>query len=127
MEESARLDKLENAIRKTQDSMLLMGKDMHQINQSVSSVAKSMEALVKVQQDVRIMEERNETRHQQLREADRLLHKRIDALASLSTKASNGDRAYSILVQIGKWTGAGVVILMLGLLVFLIELKGYIG
>lgn len=80
MEESARLDKLENAIRKTQDSMLLMGKDMHQINQSVSSVANSMEALVKVQQDVRIMEERNETRHQQLREADTLLHKRVDKI-----------------------------------------------
>lgn len=124
MPEVERLDKLENALRKTQDSMLLMSKDVHQMNQSISSMANSMELLAKVQQDVRIMEERNESRHIQLKEADKVLHKRIDSVSDLEAKANNGNRAYNIMVQIAKWFGAGVATLILGLLVFLIQHQG---
>jgi len=128
MAETERLDKLENAIRNTQDSMLLMSKDVHQMNQSISSMAHSMELLAKVQQDVRVMEERNEARHHQLKEADKLIHTRIDSLHNLKTelllKANNGDRAYSIIVQIARWFGGGIAALLLGLLVFLIQHQG---
>ena len=124
MPETARLDKLEDAIRKTQDSMLLMSKDVHQMNQSISSMAHSMELLAKVQQDIRVMEERNESRYIQLKEADKVLHKRIDSISDLEAKANNGNRAYNILVQIAKWFGASVATVIFGLIIFLIQLKG---
>ncbi|MFA7597791.1 MAG: hypothetical protein WCX83_00210 [Candidatus Cloacimonas sp.] len=128
MLETARLDKLEDAIRKTQDSMLLMSKDVHQMNQSISSMANSIELLAKVQQDVRVMEERNESRHLQLKEADKLIHTRIDALHTqksiIEVRANNGDRAYTIMVQIAKWVGASVATVIVGLIIFLIQLKG---
>lgn len=128
MPETARLDKLEDAIRKTQDSMLLMSKDVHQMNQSIGSMAQSLELLAKVQQDVRIMEVRNENRHIQLKESDTLLHSRIDSLQAtkkdIEAKAEDGKRAYDILVQIAKWVGASVVTVVIGLIIFLIQLKG---
>ena len=80
MPETARLDKLEDSLRKTQDSMLLMSKDVHQMNMSINSIAKSIEVLVHIQQDLRVIEERNEQRHLQLKEADKVIHKRIDNL-----------------------------------------------
>ena len=83
MPETARLDKLEDSLRKTQDSMLLMSKDVHQMNMSINSIAKSIEALVHIQQDLRVIEERNEQRHLQLKEADKVIHKRIDNLQAV--------------------------------------------
>jgi hypothetical protein len=83
MPETARLDKLEDSLRKTQDSMLLMSKDVHQMNMSINSIAKSIEVLVHIQQDLRVIEERNEQRHLQLKEADKVIHKRIDNLQAV--------------------------------------------
>ena len=83
MPETARLDKLEDSLRKTQDSMLLMSKDVHQMNMSINSIAKSIEALVHIQQDLRVIDERNEQRHLQLKEADKVIHKRIDNLQAV--------------------------------------------
>ena len=80
MPETARLDKLEDSLRKTQDSMLLMSKDVHQMNMSINSIAKSIEVLVHIQQDLRVIEERNEQRHLQLKEADKVIHRRLDNL-----------------------------------------------
>ena len=83
MPETARLDKLEDSLRKTQDSMLLMSKDVHQMNMSINSIDKSIEVLVHIQQDLRVIEERNEQRHLQLKEADKVIHKRIDNLQAV--------------------------------------------
>ena len=80
MPETARLDKLEDSLRKTQDSMLLMSKDVHQMNMSINSIAKSIEVLVHIQQDLRVIDERNEQRHLQLKEADKVIHRRLDNL-----------------------------------------------
>ena len=128
MPETTRLDKLESSLRKTQDSMLLMSKDVHQMNQSINSIAESIEALVHIQQDLKVIDERNEQRHLQLKEADKVIHNRIDDLHNakkeLETKANNGDRAYTILIQIAKWFGASMATLTVGLIVFLIQFKG---
>ena len=83
MPETARLDKLEDSLRKTQDSMLLMSKDVHQMNMSINSIAKSIEALVHIQQDLRVIDERNEQRHLQLKEADKVIHRRLDNLQAV--------------------------------------------
>ena len=66
--EDKRLDNLEEGLRKTQDSMLLMSKDIHSMNLSITSIASSMETLVKVQQDMKVMEERVEIRHREYKE-----------------------------------------------------------
>ena len=128
MPETTRLDKLESSLRKTQDSMLLMSKDVHQMNQSINSIAKSIDALAHILQDLKVIDERNEQRHLQLKEADKVIHKRIDDLHNakkeLETKANNGDRAYRILVQIAKWFGASMATITVGLIVFLIQFKG---
>lgn len=76
--EEDRLDRLEIGLRKTQDSILLMGKDIHSLTVSTQSIADSINALVKIEQNQVLMEERCETRHSQLKEADKLLSKRIE-------------------------------------------------
>ena len=128
MEKEDRLDRLEVGLRKIQDSYLIMSKDLHSMNESVKSIAHSLETLVVVQQDMKVMSEREENRHNQLKEADKVIHKRIDDLAEkrkeIETKADNGNRAYKILVQIAKWFGVAIVTLFVGLMVFLIQLKG---
>jgi hypothetical protein len=124
----SRIDKIEDALRKTQDSMLLMGKDVHSMNLSITSIAKSMETLVELQQNMKLMEERAETRHQQLKDADKTIHIRLDSLHSrisdAAGKADNGERAYSILVSIAKWLGASAVTVLVGLFVYVIQLQG---
>lgn len=101
--ETARLDKLEDSLRKTQDSMLLMSKDVHQMNSSVESIAHSIRALVKIQQDLKILEERNEQRHIQLKEADKAIHNRIDGLETIiddgiKPKTLKGILSFSIVI-----------------------------
>ena len=127
-DEVNRLDRLESGLRETQDTILLMSKDMHSMNTSIQSIAESMKVLVEVRQDIALINERSESRHLQLKTADELLHSRIDKLrddtSGVSKNAENGNRAYKILVQIAKWLGAGVVTLFLGLVIFLIQLKG---
>lgn len=78
--EANRLDRLESGLRSTQDSILIMGKDIHSLTVSTQSIADSMSVLVKIEQNQAVMEERWETRHVQLKEADKLLHERVDDL-----------------------------------------------
>ena len=85
MTEDERLERLEEGLRTTQNSILLMSKDMHQMNTSITSIASSMKTLVEVQRDLRVMEERNENRHIQLKEKD----KDIDARLQSSEKIIN--------------------------------------
>lgn len=80
--EEDRLDKLETAVRSTQDSILLMGKDIHTLTQTMQSIANSMDALVTLQQDIKLADQRNENRHDQLKDADKTIHMRLDGLSS---------------------------------------------
>ncbi len=125
MQDELRLGRLEDGLRQTQDSILLMGKDIHQMNLSITSIASSMKSLVEVQQDMKIMDERYETRHRQLKESDDLLHRRIDTLAKtkdgIESKADNGNRAYNILLFMAKALGTLVVGMLFGMIVWLIK------
>jgi hypothetical protein len=126
--EIERLDRLEDGLRQTQDSILLMGKDIHSLTKSTESIATSMEVLAVLQQDLKVMEERYENRHIDLKHADEVIHSRIDKLVKkdeiLVNQAKKGETAYNVLTQIAKWLGAGAVTLFLGLMAFLIQLKG---
>lgn len=128
MENEERLHKLEASVRQTQDSMLLMGKDIHQMSQNITSIASSMKALVEVQQDMKVMDERNDSRHSQLREADRLIHTRLDHLASfkkeIEAKAEHGNTAYTIIIFIAKTLGSVALVTTFGLFLWAIQAKG---
>lgn len=128
MPETARLEKLEESVRKTQDSMLLMGKDIHQMNLNITSIASSMKSLVEVQQDMKIMDERNENRHTQLKEADKILHKRLDSLiedkSTIELKSERGLVAYNIILFIAKTIGSVALITLFGLVIWAIQAKG---
>lgn len=123
-----RIDKLEQSMHKTNEAVLLMGKDVHQLTQSVSSIAASMEVLVKVQQDLRIMEDRNESRNTQLKDSVKLLHDRIDRVNlrvdNTEKVAENGESAYDILVFVAKTLGSIALAGFAGLMYYLITLKG---
>jgi nitrate reductase NapE component len=124
MVESARLDKLEKSVRDTQDNILLMGKDIHQMSLNITSIASSMKSLVEVQQNMKIMDERNETRHSQLKEADRTIHKRLDELVDSRTKAEKGLVAYNIILFIAKTIGSVALITVFGIVIWAIQMKG---
>lgn len=80
MGEEGRIKLLETGLRETQDSILLMSRDIHSLTQSTQSIANSMSALVTLQKDVAVEAERAESRHNQLKEADKVVHKRVDEL-----------------------------------------------
>lgn len=123
-----RLDRLEDGLRKTQDSILIMSKDIHSMNDSIKSIAESMKTLVEVKQEIALINERSETRNNQHKDSIKLLHSRIDSLVkkdeNVKEKAEKGERAYTILVQIAKWLGGSAATILMGLLVYLIQLKG---
>lgn len=128
MPETARLDKLEEAVRKTQDSMLMMSKDVHQMNQSITSIATSMKSLVQLQQDMKVMEERAESRYSQLKESDKVLHIRVDTLATaratIESNAELGKIAYNVLLFIAKTLGGATLLTLLSLVIWAIQYKG---
>lgn len=123
-----RLDKLENGFDEMKQSVLLMGKDVHSLTESTKEIATSLKVLVDIQQNMKVLEERYETRHTQLKDADTVIHKRLDAIVkkdeTVEKQAAKGETAYKILVQIALWLGAGVVLMLLGLFVFVIQLQG---
>lgn len=120
--EEKRFKELEATVRDTQESILLMGRDMHQMSQNVTSIATSMKTLVQVQQDMKVQEERNESRHKQLRDADKVLHLRVDTIMEakkiIEVKADNGNRAYNMILWAGKIIGSSLLLTAVGVLIW---------
>ena len=123
-----RLNRLEDGLRQTQDSILLMSKDIHSMNESITSIAESMKTLVEVKQEIALINERAETRNNQHKDGLKLIHGRVDGLVkkdeTIEKQASNGDRAYNILVQMAKWLGGSAATILMGLVVYVIQIKG---
>lgn len=65
-------------LRQTQEGQLAMQQEVHNIGVSVESIALSVEKLVEVQSNMKLMEQRTEDRHLQLKEADKRQNVRID-------------------------------------------------
>lgn len=135
MPDEVRLNKLEDKMEAMSQSVLVFHNDLKNIGTAVQDLASSMKAMVQMQSDVRVMEERYETRHKALKEADTLLHSRIDDLKALIeayeesqkdtvTNAALGARAYKFLI----WAGGIIGVLMLtsafGVWMWAIAMKG---
>lgn len=127
-ENNERLNKLEDTVRKTQDSLLIISRDMHQMNEAIMRMAKSLETLVEVQKNIKIIEERSESRHNVYKESEKHLHARIDAAKAeckpYAEKADNGDKAYKTLVFVAKTLGGAALVTLFGLFLYIVKLKG---
>lgn len=88
VEKEHRLERLEIGLRDTRDSVLLMGKDIHMMNTSISSIAKSMGALVDIQSNLKVIEERTDSRHNQNKIDLHTIHSRIDKVAGNQAKVA---------------------------------------
>jgi len=134
-ENTERIDKLEKEVRVTQDSVLLIHKDLQQMSIAMTKMATSMEVMATLQTNQKVMEERCETRHAQLKEADKVLHARIDMcnvdIKAANTKdegvakeASKGSQAFTILVWAGGILGSLMITTAFGIFIWAIQQKG---
>jgi len=134
-ENTERIDRLEKEVRVTQDSVLLIHKDLQQMSMAMTKMANSVEIMATLQTNQKVMEERCETRHTQLKEADKLLHSRIDDcnldIKTLNTKdesvakeASKGSQAFTILVWVGGIFGSLLITTAFGIMLWAIKSGG---
>jgi len=134
-ENTERIDRLEKEVRVTQDSVLLIHKDLQQMSMAMTKMANSVEIMATLQTNQKVMEERCETRHTQLKEADKLLHSRIDACnldikilntkdESVAKEASKGSQAFTILVWVGGIFGSLLITTAFGIMLWAIKSGG---
>lgn len=103
MEHSTEIDNIKKDLRVTQDSVLLIHQDLKTMSHGIAEMASSMKIMVDVQSDLRLMNERIESRHNAQRETNSRLDTRIDELGTkcetVEGLARNGNTAYSVI----KW------------------------
>jgi len=121
-------DRFEKEIRTTQDSVLLIHKDLQQMNQAMTKMANSVEILANVQTNQKVMEERCETRHNQIKDNLQLLHTRIDKVeikdAEVANKADKGASAYTFMLWAGGIIGSLMIASAFGIWLWAIAMKG---
>jgi hypothetical protein len=102
--------------------------DLKYIGKSVDKMANAMESLVTMQSDIRIMEERAETRYVAQKLANDLLHTRIDHtnknVSELVPKVAKACTLYNIFVTIGKTVVAALATTLIGLIIWTIKAQG---
>jgi SMC interacting uncharacterized protein involved in chromosome segregation len=102
--------------------------DLKYIGKSVDKMANAMESLVTMQSDIRLMEERAETRHTAQKLANDLLHKRIDhqnlLLKETNTKAENGNLIYKVFINLAKTVGALMITTIFGIIIWALKAQG---
>jgi hypothetical protein len=109
MEHAVEIDNIKKDLRITQDSVLLIHQDLKQMSKGISEMASSMKIMVEVQSDMRLMNERIESRHMAQKDINKLTQDGLDNINTrISTKCSivesqarDGRTAYNIL----KWIG----------------------
>lgn len=128
MDDMERIDKLEKEVRITQDSVLLIHKDLQQMNQAMTKMANSVELLASIQTNQKVMEERCETRHNQIKDNLKLLHNRVDKVETkdedVAKKADKGSAAYTFLLWAGGILGGLMITSAFGAWLWVVAVKG---
>ncbi len=132
MEHINEIEGIKKELRTTQDSVLLIHNDLRQMSKGIDEMASSMKIIADVQSDMRLMNERIESRHLAQKEANSLLHSRIDAtnkvIADKSLIVENGARNGNIAYNILKWIGIAVGTVLIGSIVgswlYVVSLQG---
>jgi len=126
------IDNLKKDLRVTQDSVLLIHQDLKTMSKGITEMASSMKIMVDVQSDMRLMNERIETRHVAQREINKLNKEDIDTINTrISTKCSvveaqarDGKIAYNILKWIGITFGILICGSLFGTWLYVVALQG---
>jgi len=128
MEHAVEIDNIKKDLRITQDSVLLIHQDLKQMSKGIGEMASSMKIMVEVQSDMRLMNERIESRHLAQKETNNRLDKRIDetnkTISTNMIKAENGDIAYSIIKWIGIAIGSLLITSIVASWLYVVALQG---
>ena len=109
-------NEMEHRIRTVEDNVMLIHRDLKEMSTNVGRLASAMEKLTEIQFNQKLMEERMETRHAQLKKADVTIHERIDKIeakcpdANLIEAASKGAAAHGYIL----WTAKIIILGVLG-------------
>ena len=109
-------NEMEHRIRTVEDNVLLIHRDLKEMSTNVGRLASAMEKLTEIQFNQKLMEERMETRHAQLKKADTAIHERIDKVEekcvnpTLIENASKGAAAHGYIL----WTAKIIILGVLG-------------
>jgi len=132
MEHAVEIDNIKKDLRVTQDSVLLIHKDLQRMSDGITEMASAMKIMVDVQSDMRLMNERIESRHIAQRETNNRLDVRIDAtnkvikdkLELVEKQANQGSVAYNIIKWIGITIGSLLLTSVVGSWLYIIALQG---
>ena len=128
MEHAEEIDNIKKDLRITQDSVLLIHQDLKQMSKGIGEMASSMKIMVEVQSDMRLMNERIESRHLNQKDTNSRLDKRIDetnkTISTNMSKAENGDIAYSIIKWLGITVGGLLVASLVASWLYVVALQG---
>ena len=132
MEHAVEIDNIKKDLRVTQDAVLLIHKDLQLMSSGITEMASSMKIMVEVQSDMRLMNERSESRYLAQKSTNELLHLRIDATnkvikdksETVEKQAERGDIAYSIVKWVGITIGGILLTSAVGSWLYVIALRG---
>jgi hypothetical protein len=132
MEHAVEIDNIKKDLRVTQDAVLLIHQDLKQMSSGITEMASSMKIMVEVQSDMRLMNERAESRYLAQKGVNDLLHLRIDATNKvvsdkselIGKQASQGSVAYNIIKWIGITIGSILLASVVGSWLYVIALQG---
>lgn len=132
MEHAVEIDNIKKDLRVTQDSVLLIHQDLKTMSKGISEMASSMKIMVDVQSDMRLMNERIESRHTAQKEVNKDIYSEIAIInttvtgkcAVVEAQARNGNVAYNVM----KWIAITFGTLLCGSLfaswVYIMTLQG---
>jgi hypothetical protein len=132
MEHAMEIDNIKKDLRVTQDSVLLIHQDLKQMSRGITEMASSMKVMVDVQSDMRLMNERAESRYLAQKATNERLDLRIDKTDKvindkselIEKQAEHGDIAYSILKWTGGIIGSAMLVAALGSWAYVLTLQG---
>lgn len=98
------------------------------MNQAMTKMANSVELLASIQTNQKVMEERCETRHNQIKDNLKLLHNRVDKVElkdeEVAKKANKGESAHTFLLWAGGILGGLMLTSVFGAWLWVIAAKG---
>lgn len=82
------MDHVEGRVRKVEDAVLLMHNDLKAIGKSTEKMSDALSKLTEIHTQQKILEERTELRHKELKDADKVLGERMDKVEGVQKKAA---------------------------------------
>jgi hypothetical protein len=132
MEHAVEIENIKKDLRVAQDSVLLIHQDLKQMSRGITEMASSMKVMVEVQSDMRLMNDRAESRYLTQKVTNERLDLRIDATNKtikdksdvIETQARNGDAAYTALKWIAGILGTLLITSAFGSWLYVLSIQG---